>query len=206
MKLYTHINRLPLNRFQTALCDGDLSVLVQEGEPDAETLQTLWGDLQAQYAEALGDMEYKLCLSLFKEIYRLTLTIQMAEMLINVLQRFYVERFKNELNKVLGVKCVLDVDKPSEYDAELKRCLSRAKGYSIQLDLKTIAYKKLQQKMQSQKAITVEYFASMVNLLEEQFHAPIDEEKTTVFKYVERVRRLEKMIEQNAKRRSWEKG
>lgn len=201
MNYYQHINKLPLSRFIDALCDDNLQALVIDGEPSKEQLESAWGDIQQQYADALGDMEYRLYLSLFKEIGKLSISIQQAELMLSAVSRFYVPLFVKKLNELMGTKKVLNVEDRAGYDRQLKEWDSRKKGVEIQLELKTISFNKLQKKMEERNTKpTREYFGSMINLLEEHFGAKIEEESITVFRYVDRVKRLNKQIENNLKK------
>lgn len=202
MTLYTHINKLPLSRFMDALCDEDLTALVIEGEATKEELEAAWSDLQQQYADALGDMEYRLYLSLFKEINKLSITIQQITLMVEYLRRYHVEVFVKKLNTLLGSKMVFDVTNEEQYERNLRSAESRRKGLEMQMELKTISFNRLQKKMEARaQKPSREYFGSMLNLLEEHFGAKIDEHTITVFRYVDRVKRLSKQIEHNLNKR-----
>ena len=84
--MYRHIKKLKLDKFITAYCDKDLSVLIIEGNPPQEELDKAWEQLYEQYIEAIGGntittrlKKVKKYLILSNKIYRASILMGLVE-------------------------------------------------------------------------------------------------------------------------------
>src|ERR1044072_6283374 len=59
-KWYHRITELPLSRFVDCLVDDTIYALVLSGKPTDEELNAAWVSIQGEYAEAIGNHEYRL--------------------------------------------------------------------------------------------------------------------------------------------------
>lgn len=196
MKYHQHITTLPLERFIDCLVDGNLQALVIEGEVPNDVLNEAWEAIQHQYAETLGDGEQRLYLTMFKEVNHLTITLNQIYLLCDVLSKVYVKQFATQLNSLTGKSFPFNVQDEASYEADIKKSLDASMKYRVRLDMKLIAFNKLQQKIEAKGGDkpTREYFLSMLNVLEEHFKTKM-EESMTVYRYADRLKRMSRTIE-----------
>lgn len=192
---YRSIGKLPLSRFIDVVVDNNIYALVITGHPTIEQLHDAWNDINSQYADAIGDAEYKLYLSAFKDVTVLTLTLQAIEACIDTLKLFPHAYLFDELNRLLSTSFNFDFKDYDEYQKLLKRCWQRSRSFKIQLDLKLISFEAIRKKFEDSKPPTREYFQSILITLSDHAKYPIME-TITVFEFAERLHRLNKYHEQ----------
>lgn len=191
-KWYQHITEMPLNRFIDVVVDDNYASLVITGYPPPEELHKTWVIIQGEYADAMGDHDYRMYVSLFKEVTLLTVTLKTINYLVEILERVYYPDFANNLNKLLNITFQFDPADPVKYKTTLKNCLMRSKAIKINLDLKSIQLKAMEEKNQDPgKKPTREYFQSiLINLSNHaKYHI---HDNVTVFEFCDRIRRYNK--------------
>ena len=57
--LYLHIKEITLDKFITAHCEKDLSVLIKSGKATPEQLTAAWDNLYRQFIEKIGDTTFE---------------------------------------------------------------------------------------------------------------------------------------------------
>lgn len=193
--MYRSITQLPLHRYIDADVDGNLHALVITGKPTDEELQTAWGEITEQVSEIGGGAEYKLYMSLFKEIAIYDLTLKQIEYLVSVLQYAYSRSLCDELNKIGGTSFKLDPTDNQTYQEELKRCLRRSGGMKIKMDLKVAQFEAMQKKFEGKKTKpTREFYQAVLNNLSD--HAKyLVPDTITVYQYYDRLKRLNQYYE-----------
>jgi hypothetical protein len=196
-RLYLHITELPLNRFISALVDGNLQVLVIEGNPSQEELAQAWKDIEEEYLDAVGLSEVRMERELYVEIQRLEANLFLARIAIEQLQRSYHPEFARHLNILLRTNFTFDPNEPVKYFALLKNCYNRTGGMKIDLDLKLIQYQAIKEKRESEggEAYSRAYFHTVLITLSDfaGYQLP---DTMTVFEYCDRIRRLNEYNEQ----------
>lgn len=195
-KWYLHITELPLNRFIDVLVDGNYAALVITGYPRQEELLLAWAGIQSEYADAIGDHEHRMYVSLFKEVSTLAITLQQIEYLVEIMAQIYQPEFGNMLNKLLVTTFKFDPADPEKYQATLKRCLMRSKGIKIDLELKQGQLKALEKKNdESGEKPSREYFQSILITLSDhaQYQIP---DSITVYELCTRIKRYTQYCEQ----------
>ena len=192
--LYHRITELPLSRWVDLVADGNKLAIVKEGQPPIHVLLDTEKDLRVQYADAIGDNEYKLYCGRLNEITRLEITLAQIQSLVAALREAYVPAFEKALNKLLLTSFVFDVAKPEQYDNNLQRALNRSREIKLRITLKKGALAKLEEKYSSgdggQKA-TREYFMGILIELSDSAGYPLSD-NITVWEFCERIKKHNK--------------
>lgn len=209
LSIYRSISNLPLHRFIDVLVDDNLLALVITGQnPDPDELQQAWQTILHEYAEALGSSEYKVYLSLYKEVEILKNEYRLIHTLVDTMRTIqehliltyynvpadvleYQKKCGNTLNSLLRISCTFNNLDTTTYEAELKKCIRRSSALKIRLDLKLIAFEAISKKQTEGKKADRAYFDSMLITISDHAKYEISE-NITVAKYCERVKRYEK--------------
>jgi hypothetical protein len=200
--LYRNLTDLPLSKYIDGVVNGNVSAIIKSGTCNDESeLIEAWTDITQQYAEAIGDQEQKLFLSLFIEINKLSVAIEQIASLVKALGTCYVKEFANKLNLLLSTSFKFDVFDKAGYDKDLQRCLNRSKGYQIQLDLKLSQFQSIQKK-ESNPGIGPDhaYFQSILLTLSQYVKYEVNETRISVFQFCEMIKRLNKHLELMSKK------
>jgi hypothetical protein len=192
-KYYRTIYQLPLSRFIDAQVDKNLFALVISGTPSIVELTAAWESIKLEYADKMGDLEYRMYLNLFKDINRLKATIDEIRELVAILQETYVEKFIRKLNNLLVTNFVFDVSKPAEYDKLLDRCYNMTGGLQLRLELLMNNYKAIEAKHAGNKEPGREYYLSLLITLSDNAGYGLSE-SITVFEFCERMARATEKV------------
>lgn len=146
--------------------DGYKGALIKSGNPPENELAKAEADLRVQYADAMGDHEYRLYCNTVKSIAIEELTLVQVEEIVACLRSAYAPQLADALNKLLpGARLVFDVSKPEAYDAQLQRALNRAKSLKLSISLKRQKLDALEQKYGKKAApgaVNREYYYSVL--------------------------------------------
>jgi len=201
LRLYTNITDLPLKNYIDGTVNGNLSAIIKTGIcGDEYLLLGAWEEIKNQYAEAIGDHSFKLYLSLLKEINRLSLIIDQVALCVEMLRLVYTDWFATELRNILNATINFDVKDKEGYEATLKNCLSRSKGFKIQLDLKMMQFEGINKKEKGGAVADHAYYQSLLIALSDHVGYPITD-NITVFEFANRIKRLNHDIERMEKER-----
>lgn len=193
--LYRSITELPLSRWIDMTVDGYLKAIVKEGAPPVDILHQTENELRIQYADAIGDGEYKLYVTAVKEVAVLELTLAQIHHLVGALREVYVPQLANALNKLLLSSLVFDVANPAEYDNTLLRALRRSGGTKIRLELKKLHLAELEKKYTgTTKNATREYYMGVLISLSDSAGFQLSD-NITVWEFCERIKRHNKKSE-----------
>jgi hypothetical protein len=196
-KYYQHIVDLPLRNFIDASVNDNLSALIITGFPNPEQLQTAWAQITSEYADQIGDSESKMYWQLFKEVYVLSLNIELVEVCVNLLRAVYVESFARELEELSQADFKLDPSDPEKYQADIQRCVNRSKRLIILHDTKKARLDAMEKQNTEQVKPTHEYYSSILITLSDHAKYEIND-SITVFAFCERLNRFKKYSEQLA--------
>lgn len=195
LSLYSSIHSLPLHRFIDCIVDGNLHSLIITGKPTELDLQDTWNNILSEYTEAIGNNEYRLYISLYKEVSQLKITYSQILNAVNVLRVVHSKFLCDELNRLLSQQLKFDWNDQQAYQEELAKCLRRSKSIKISIDLKIIQFEGIQKKHTGdQEKYTREYFDSVLINLSDHAKYEINE-SITVGKYCQRIKRFTKHIE-----------
>jgi hypothetical protein len=185
---YRSINTLPLSRFIDIAVDNNILALVKTGIPDAKDLADAWENIKSEYAEAVGDHEQVAYLKALKEISILQITLQQIHLLIDTLKQIYYKPFADRLNKFLSTSFDFENCNRAAYDKLLQACYNRSRAFKIDLDLKLIYFKSIEEKNQGDgTAYTREYFLSILIIISNHAKYQIMDD-VTVFEFCKRLK------------------
>jgi uncharacterized small protein (DUF1192 family) len=201
LSLYRSITELPLRNYIDGTVNGNLSAIIKHGVCTNEiTLFSAWEDIKNQYAEIVGDESFKLYLSLLRQINKLSLLIDQIALCVEMLRLVYTDRFANELRNLLNVKFRFDVTDPEGYEKDLKSCISRSKGFKLQMDLKLAQYEAISKKEKGGQLADHAYYQSLLICISDHVGYPVLD-SITVFEFATRIKRLNAEIERIEKER-----
>lgn len=194
-KLFNSLVELPLRKFIDCAVDGNLKVLVIEGEAPEEILSLAWSDLQRDYTELLGGADAQLSLNLYKRIHKLSANLVQVHALLQVLQDYYVKEFATQLNSLLNTTFLFDVTNEEEYNRNLQSCITRSKKLELDLEIKKNNWEEIQKGSESQgEKVTREYFVEVLVALTNHSKVPITDAIST-YEYCHRIKQLNKYLE-----------
>lgn len=191
-KWYRHITELPLNRFIDIVVDGNFAALIITGYPSIEELHAAWRDIQGEYADAMGDHEHRMYISLYRDVKCLEITLKQIQWLIDQLREVYYKKLADRLNKLLLTSFKFDRTNPEKYFNELTRCANRSKGIKIEMELKLAQFQVMQQARKDQeegKKPSREYYQAMLITLSDHVKYPVSD-SITVFEFCNRIQRF----------------
>jgi hypothetical protein len=165
-KWYQNINELPLYNFEECLINNNLSSLIISGYPTPQELQTAWENIMTEYTESLGNSEYTMYVTLYKQVEILRLEYEMICFLIAACRKHYSPMFCSELNRFLRINLKFDIKNTDLYFADVDKCERRSKAKKIQLDLKLIEFDAIKNKFTDTGVkIDKKYFTSVLIIL-----------------------------------------
>lgn len=189
---YRSIVDLPLRNFIDVAVNENLNALVISGDPSIEDLAIAWHEINNQYADAMGDNEHRLFITLYKEVAILSVTYSQIEILVGILSEscrvnvFPADLYK-ELNSLTKSNfSFLENDNESNLE-NINRCKNRSKSIKIQLDIKEGQLKAMEAKEKKGK-ITKEHFYSILITISDHVKYNVHDD-ITVFEFCERVKR-----------------
>jgi len=186
------------------MVDGNLYALIISGSPtDPQVLKAAWENILHEYTEAIGTSEFKLYLSLYKEVSLLEIeynSIKNAVDILSEIQNYLIQhgphasilqaqkKWGDELNRLLRTDCKFNNMDSATYQEELNKCIRRSKSIKIKLDLKLLAFAEIQKKNKGGQVMDRRYFDSMLITISDHAKYEIGE-NITVSKYCERIKR-----------------
>lgn len=201
LSLFLHITELPLRNWIDGTVNGNISAIIKTGVCNDEILLlSTWEDIKNQYSEIVGDGSFKLYLSLLRQINKLSLVIDQISLCVEMMRIVFTERFARELRELLSVNFKFDVTNPETYDKELKSCITRSKGFQIQLDLKLAQFEAISKKEKGGQLADHAYYQSLLIAISDHVGYPVLD-SITVYEFATRIKRLNQDIERMEKER-----
>lgn len=194
--LYHSLTEIPLSRWMDLTVDGYKQALVKQGNPPEHELLKAENTLRVQYADAIGDHEYRIYCNSIKEITRLEIILAQVHNLVNTLREVYHPLIAEKLNRLLQSNLVFDINDPEQYDINLQRALNRSKSIKISIDLKKITVVKLEDKYTAhgEGKSTREYYMGILIELSDSAGYPLSD-NITVWEFCERIKKHNKKAE-----------
>ncbi len=198
-KYYSKITNLPLRNFIEVSVNQNISALIISGFPEPKDLEEAWIEIKTQYEDAIGDIESRVYWQLFKEVFVLSMDIELVEICYNLLKTVYVESFAKQLLELAEADFVLDPNDEEKYQADLQRCVNRSKRLIIKHGIKKERLDAMGKQEEGKPSnVSVEYYQQILITLSD--HAKFEINDTiTVFAFCERVKRWNKHCENLAK-------
>lgn len=196
IKYHSSCADLPLNKFIDCIVDGNLQALTITGFPTPEQLQEAWQNIISEYSDIVGTLEYKLYVSLYKEIAISKIILDQVTVALNILKLTYDEFFANEANRILRSNCKFNWKDPASYHAEVDKCFNRSKALKIRLDLKLLQFEAIEKKNKGKDGaqMTRQYFTSVLITLSDYAKYRI-EDNIKMSEYCERIKRFSEYCE-----------
>lgn len=185
--IYRSIHKLPLSVFIDVMLDKKLEALIIDGEPSKEELKKAWDIIIEEYADVNNKVDVNKEVKIYKRIVRLQFVIAGVELLLPVLEMVFVKQFAERLRDLIGRELLFNEE---SYESDLK--ISRVVlGTSKQeLKLEKIQLHGLEEKVEDKEELSREYFSEMLLNLSDHAGYELKEEAITVYKFLERVKRL----------------
>jgi hypothetical protein len=124
--LHQSCRTLSIGAFIDAYCNGNLSVLIRQGNPTEKELQDAWNEILFEYSALVANGESNYILSLQRRMSLLNADIFYIENAITILRLRYEQDIVDEL---IAMGFIGDYKKPEQ----LKRVVALAKNYVIEL-------------------------------------------------------------------------
>ncbi len=201
---HSSITTLQLRDFKKCLIDGNLSALVISGEPDYSLLRRAWSNILSEYSDAIGNAEYKLYVSTYRDVVELELKYESVRGGIALLRTGIYSKFVHEtLNRDLQHKFTFNYKDEASYMAELDKAERRSKGIRVAIDLKTLQLDALEKKHKDGRKIDEKYFDAILISLSDHARFEITD-SITVSVFCERLRRYNAYCEQLKTSKQWQ--
>lgn len=194
---HSHITTLPLRNFIEVAVNENLSALTISGFPSVEQLSEAWATITQEYADAIGDSESRMYWMLYKEVFMLSMDMELVEVCYNLLKNVYVKSFGDQLLELADAKFILDPSNPEQYQHNLNRCVNRCKSLIVKHGEKKARLEAMGKQATENEKPTMEYYQSMLIILSDHAKHEITD-TITVFAFCERVKRYQKYCEQLA--------
>lgn len=162
-RFYRSIHELPLDKFISALCDGDFQALVISGTASEKHLAAVWDDIFYDYLDLNRDNDARLDLTLCKDIAILSARLQRVETCLYLLQTIYVQEVA-DLLKEDGFEIRLDPDNMDQYFEDLNLIRLQSREIKIDLELKQIELSELRESKSKEKGKKADR-SSFLNIL-----------------------------------------
>lgn len=193
IQVYNNLHKLPLARFIDVAVDEQFEALIISGNPSQLQLMEAWETIIDAYNNELsiGSMDAAHTISLYRSALIEETRMKALEGLLNILRRYYVKKFAEEVTGALQFNAKFDVTKPDEYDRDIDRGFKRLSGFRLRAE---IAAGKLKIKLQKDNEAPVEkptreWFSRILINLSDSAGFDLNEETMSVYKFCERIRR-----------------
>lgn len=217
-KLYRSILKMPLQAFVNCLCFHNYDQIVYEGDPASVSVKDkmeAWVEVYREYVSEIGDASNTMYMNIVKEVTLLEVKINIVEKGVDFLKTFMdrhhifspenqnekvkevVKNITDAINEQLNTIFEFDITERNRFIKTLDRCLTRIKSEKILHAQKSEVLKGMQKTMDSKSdKPTEEYFYSSLYALSDHAGFRLSMEEITVHEYCQRVKALNKHIEQ----------
>ncbi len=182
MKIHTSCSTLLLSDYIACQVSGDLTRLIIEGMPTPEQLQQAWQQICQEFFDLSEDKQASFELTLLKDIETLNLKIIIIQQSVELLQGYEIPQLIEILRK-MGFNFPFDSDNETKYLADLKRVLSRAKVFVLELNEKQSQLALISKSKESSQEVSIKYYDKILAILSQHMKYNIDETKITVGRY-----------------------
>jgi len=209
-KFYRSCHDLPLRKFIDIFCgepapDGstdeteytgpNLAGLIISGFPPQDQLEKAWRNIMQEYMDAIGSDEYKIYISIHKELTELAVTYDSINGLIDLLEIIHSRDLCTELNRLLASNYKFDPENEAQYFDELKKCRNKAKVFKLRLDLKELEFAEIEKKFKTGSRPQRGFFITMLIRLSDKAQYQI-QDTITVYEYCQRIQDYNAYLEQ----------
>lgn len=185
--MYQSCYDLPLSRFIRIMCERDYSALIKEqgGElPADEILQERWNSIYQQYLDLSGAGEENHILVLTMEVNQLFFRYTAITESVALMRKGYRYDELVTILKQAGYNFQFNHNDPSSFYKDLDRVTTRVKALLVQLEQKKIQLEALEKKDSENTQDKRAAFDQWLVTLSKWSHYHIDEDQTTVSRFV----------------------
>lgn len=199
LSLYSRCDQLPLSRFITCICGGNLTPLRKHPFVTKKLLNTTWNRIIEEYSKLTGDAGYEKTFRLSKDIARENVKLLVINACLKVLSVRYSQQSVDCLRQ-LGYCYRFDQNDMETYRFDLERVRKKARMITVEIEEKTRQYKNLTSP--SGGSASVENFTQTLVLLSKYMGYRISAENITVSEYVTISKQYKKEIDQLSAKKS----
>lgn len=206
IKLYKNCNQLMLDRFIQIIVEGDLRLLIIEGEPSNEILKETWEYIYAEYTSLINEDNSTEIYKAIRDINMWKMKFQRIEMFISLLSQRPYPLLIIELKK-MGYNYTFNHNDIYSYKADLKAVYNTAKTLLIQISNREKDLERLQKQDSQNKQKPIDQFDMMLISLSEHYKYEVQPHHLTVARFAKmmnRVKEYAKKLEDNINAQSKE--
>ena len=201
IKLYKNCNQLMLDRFIQIIVEGDLRLLIIEGEPSNEILQETWQYIYAEYTSLINDDNSTEIYKAIRDINMWKMKFQRIEMFVSLLSQRPYPLLIIELKK-MGYNYTFNHNDIQSYKADLNAVYNTAKTLLIQISNreKDLEYLQKKDSQSKTKEKPIDQFDMMLISLSEHYKYEVQPHHLTVARFAKmmnRVKEYAKKLEDN---------
>ena len=160
LKLLSRTNEVTMDKFIACMCHNNLSVLVVEGEAQAEQLAEAWTELFYEYCDQAEASETLYRTKLISEI---TLLKQRNMIVMDWVRLLHVNYFESiaEALKTLGYDFEFNPQDPIQYEADLNRVKHEINFSKLQVRIKEAEYESILENQSTKDSVDEKYFSTI---------------------------------------------
>jgi hypothetical protein len=181
-KVIDQITELMMDKFIDGICNGNLKVLVIEGDPSVAVLEKAWSSIYQQYLDNMGDEEQKQSAKLITEINLLESRCNLVRLVVKRLRLQHSAEVIEDLKKVVAVDVVLDPADPDTYKKGLSRILSKCRRWELDIQGKKEELALLQPDSSEEKIDAI-HFDKIIIRLSRHMKFKVNKFKTAVSEF-----------------------
>lgn len=185
--LHQTCKTLSIALFKKARFGNDLTALIISGTASQDELNNTWLDIVSEYSSLFKNEDSTYLFELSQQIGAMRAHIAYVDNAVFVLIQKL--RYHNETDAEIiaglineGYDVTDDISDPEKYAAALNRCVSLCKTNVFDLEQMQNEYDRIEKASSGKKETEDDFDANLIMLSKYQ-HYPIDEEKTSVYKY-----------------------
>ena len=201
IKLYENCNQLMLDRFIQIIVEGDLRLLIIEGEPSNEILKETWEYIYAEYTSLINDDNSTEIYKAIRDINMWKMKFQRIEMFISLLSQRPYPLLIIELKK-MNYNYAFNHNDVQSYKADLHAVYNTAKTLLIQISNREKDLERLQKQdiQNNKKEKPIDQFDMMLISLSEHYKYEVQPHHLTVARFAKmmnRVKEYAKKLKEN---------
>jgi hypothetical protein len=197
-KLFRRITDLPLDRFITAYCDGDLTALIIEGHPPAEKLAEAWDELYDEYTMRMASDDYREIQEVSKEINIAIFHFNAVKSIAQLLRFFPVQEIVDvvqpALDHCLGFPWPLDLSNKETFLQQLEGAEGHAARFFTEAEALKLALPKPKRSESGGKP-TRESFDELIVVLSRYNKYKVSKHDTTVSEFIAMLQDMHRGLE-----------
>lgn len=194
VKLVTKLLDITVEDFIKCYFYNDLSKVIKSGIPSQEEVEEAWSFLKLEYCDSVGGAGYKVYASAFRCLIQLRSEKEELILLCELLRAVYYKPFALEVNEICGTDYEFNPENWENYLLEINKAEEHLRVLNLEITLKEVEFNIIE-KDENLKQETEEDFYERIIDMSECFKIPGLTPKMSMFEYVTRTKRMEKIFE-----------